>query len=35
MLQEEWHNAEVKIVNEQDNRVPSAHYTHLFTAFGE
>ncbi|EIT75172.1 hypothetical protein AO1008_07876 [Aspergillus oryzae 100-8] len=33
MLQEEWHNAEVKIVNAQDTRLPSAHFTHVFTAF--
>ncbi|KAE8363468.1 S-adenosyl-L-methionine-dependent methyltransferase [Aspergillus caelatus] len=33
MLQEAWHNAEVKIVNAQDTRLPSAHYTHVFTAF--
>lgn len=35
MLQEEWHNAEVKIVNAQDTRLPSAHFTHVFTAFGK
>lgn len=35
MLQEEWHNAEVKIVNAQDTRLPSAHFTHIFTAFGK
>ncbi|KAE8336714.1 hypothetical protein BDV24DRAFT_154971 [Aspergillus arachidicola] len=33
MLQEEWHNAEVKIINAQDTRLPSSHFTHVFTAF--
>ncbi|KNG87150.1 UbiE/COQ5 family methyltransferase [Aspergillus nomiae NRRL 13137] len=33
MLQEEWHNTEVKIVNAQNTCLPSAHYTHVFTAF--
>ncbi|KAE8131486.1 S-adenosyl-L-methionine-dependent methyltransferase [Aspergillus pseudotamarii] len=33
MVQEEWHNVEVKIVNAQDTRLPSARYTHVFTAF--
>ncbi|KAB8225994.1 S-adenosyl-L-methionine-dependent methyltransferase [Aspergillus novoparasiticus] len=33
LFQEEWHNAEVKILNAQDTRLPSAHFTHVFTAF--
>lgn len=35
MKQEGWPNAEVKTVDARDNGLPSAHYTHAFTAFGK
>jgi ubiquinone/menaquinone biosynthesis C-methylase UbiE len=34
MNEEGWRNAEVKVVDAQDTRLPSAHYTHVFSAFG-
>ncbi|RAL12380.1 methyltransferase tpcH [Aspergillus homomorphus CBS 101889] len=33
MKTEGWHNAEAKIMNAQETGLPSAHYTHAFTAF--
>jgi hypothetical protein len=35
MQAEGWNNAEAKIVNAQDTGLPSDHYTHVYTAFGE
>lgn len=35
MERENWQNTEVKTVDAQDTQLPSAHYTHVFTAFGE
>lgn len=35
MEKEMWQNAETKIVDAQDTQLPDAHYTHVFTAFGE
>jgi ubiquinone/menaquinone biosynthesis C-methylase UbiE len=32
---EGWQNAETKIVDAQNPELPSAFYTHVFTAFGE
>lgn len=29
-----WPNAEFKVVDAQDNKLPSDHFTHVFTAFG-
>lgn len=34
MEEEKWQNAETKIVDAQKTGLPSAHYTHIFTAFG-
>ena len=31
---EDWPNAEIKTVDVRDNGLPSAHFTHAFTAFG-
>ncbi|GFF52691.1 conserved hypothetical protein [Aspergillus udagawae] len=33
MNKEGWRNAEVKVVDAQDTRLLSAHYTHIFSAF--
>ncbi|EAW16454.1 class I SAM-dependent methyltransferase [Aspergillus fischeri NRRL 181] len=33
MNKEGWRNAEVKVVDSQDTRLQSAHYTHIFSAF--
>ncbi|KAF5857076.1 hypothetical protein ETB97_006288 [Aspergillus alliaceus] len=33
MNKEGWHNAEVKVVDAQDTKLPSAYYTHVFSAF--
>lgn len=35
MVGENWTNTTMKIVDAQDVRLPSAHYTHVFTAFGQ
>lgn len=32
---EQWSNTETKIVDAQATQLPDAHYTHVFTAFGE
>lgn len=32
---EDWQNTEVKVVDAQETGLPSAHYTHVITAFGE
>lgn len=32
MNEEGWWNVEVKVVDAQDTRLPSAHYTHIFSA---
>jgi ubiquinone/menaquinone biosynthesis C-methylase UbiE len=34
METEDWQNAETKIVDAQESDLPSAFYTHIFTAFG-
>jgi ubiquinone/menaquinone biosynthesis C-methylase UbiE len=34
MNMEGWWNVEVKVVDAQDTRLPSAHYTHIFSSFG-
>ncbi len=34
-IEEGWYNTEVKIVNTQEMDLPSAYYTHIYTAFGE
>jgi hypothetical protein len=33
--EDEWRNAEVKVVNAQDTCLPTEHHTHVFTAFSE
>ncbi|KAF7159498.1 hypothetical protein CNMCM5623_004836 [Aspergillus felis] len=33
MTEEGWRNAEVKVADAQDTQLPSAHYTHVFSAF--
>lgn len=35
MASESWQNAEVKTVDAQDTKLPSDHFTHVVTAFGE
>jgi ubiquinone/menaquinone biosynthesis C-methylase UbiE len=35
MENEHWQNAETKLVDAQATQLPDAHYTHVFTAFGE
>ena len=35
MAGEGWQNAEVKIVDAQDTKLPSNHFTHAITAFGK
>lgn len=35
MDRESWQNAEVRIVDAQDTKLPSDHFTHVVTAFGK
>lgn len=35
MEKEKWQNAEIKLVDAQATHLPDAHYTYVFTAFGE
>lgn len=35
LQREGWQNTEVKIVDAQETGLPSAHYTHVITAFGK
>lgn len=35
MEQEGWVNAETKLIDAQDTKLPSSYYTHVFSAFGE
>lgn len=35
MKEEDWQNAETKVVNAQETGLPSDYFTHVFSAFGE